>query len=213
MVPTDCDLRGLSSMMLDLGLLTSDLAALSTGEEFKAAVLLYGATYEQVPAGSLPNDDRLLAFLSRTGTLWPQVRDMALRGWVQCSDGRLYHAVTADKVLHAWIGRLKQRVASGVGNETRWNTGFDRAAVEAQIATAMQYLFRVDPTSAELARWLKKNPGGIPSGNPGGSPSGTPGGTPKPVPPRSQVEVEAKGQNPSQEEGSNVVQLGSEARA
>lgn len=110
MTPPECDLRGLPFMPLDVVRLgDSDLFALSTGDEFKAAVALWCKSWLQVPAASLPNDDRILAHLSGTGSRWPKVRAMALRGWVECSDGRLYHPVVAEKARHAWKQREQQR--------------------------------------------------------------------------------------------------------
>ena len=86
------------AMPLDvLRLRDSDLAALSSGDEFKAAVLLWCVAWHQVPAASLPNDDRLLARYSGTGALWRKVKAEALRGFVECDDGRLYHATIAEK--------------------------------------------------------------------------------------------------------------------
>jgi hypothetical protein len=110
LTPPDCDLRGLPFMPLDVvRLIDSDLAALSTGEEFKAAVTLWCKAWLQVPAASLPDDDRILAHLSGAGPRWKRVKDMALRGFVLCSDGRWYHSVIAEKAAEAWAFRLKQR--------------------------------------------------------------------------------------------------------
>ena len=110
LTPPECDLRGMTYMPLDVvRLLDSDLFALSTGDEFKAAVALWAKAFLQVPAGSLPDDDRILAHLSSTGRQWAEVRDMALRGWVRCSDGRLYHPVVAEKANEAWRARIAHR--------------------------------------------------------------------------------------------------------
>ena len=90
-------------------LIDSDLTALSSGEEFKAAVILWCKCWHQVPAASLPDDDRLLAHLCGFGKdikAWKKVREMALRGFVKCSDGRLYHCVISEKAIEA--GRAKQ---------------------------------------------------------------------------------------------------------
>src|SRR5262249_23249587 len=68
------------------------------------------ASWHQVPAASLPDDDRVLAQLAGYGRVireWQKVRDGALRGWVKCSDGRLYHPVVAEKALAAWASRQK----------------------------------------------------------------------------------------------------------
>lgn len=117
MTPPDCDLRGLPYMPLDVvRLIDSDLFALSTGDEFKCAMALWCKSWLQVPAASLPDDDRILAHLSSAGMGWQNVRAMSLHGWVKCSDGRLYHPVLAEKALVAWRQRLVQR---GKANK-RW---------------------------------------------------------------------------------------------
>jgi hypothetical protein len=90
-------------------LFDSDIFALSTGDEFKAAFTLWGKAFLQVPAGSLPDDDRILAHLTGTGNRWAKLRPMALRGWIKCSDGRLYHPVVTEKALEAWEGRMAMR--------------------------------------------------------------------------------------------------------
>lgn len=110
MTPPDCDLRGLPFMQLDVvRMMDSDLFALSSGDEFKAAIALWCKAWLQVPAASLPDDDRVLAHLSCAGTKWKKVKSMALRGWMKCADGRLYHPVVAEKALHAWKARVTQR--------------------------------------------------------------------------------------------------------
>lgn len=121
MTPADCDLRGLPFMPLDVVRLgDSDLVALSTGDEFKAAVMLWCKSWLQVPAASLPDDDRILAHLSGTGQRWGRVKAVALRGWVLCTDGRLYHPVVAEKAREAWSYRLRQRERSMRANAVRW---------------------------------------------------------------------------------------------
>jgi hypothetical protein len=90
----------------------SDLAAESTPEECWAALLLWGAAWQQVPAASLPDNDRVLANLAGYGRVveaWLKVRAGALRNFILCSDGRLYHPVVAEKALTAWTGKLTQR--------------------------------------------------------------------------------------------------------
>lgn len=109
----DCDLRDFPFMPLDVvRLRDSDLAALETPEACWAAVLLWCASWHQVPAASLPDDDRVLANLAGFGRVvkeWQRIRDGALRGWVKCSDGRLYHPVVADKANDAWESRVAFR--------------------------------------------------------------------------------------------------------
>lgn len=106
-----CDCRGLGFMPLEVvRLVDSDLAALSTGDEFKAAVLLWARSWTQVPAASLPDDDRILARLAGYSLAeWLTLREMALKGWLKCSDGRLYHPLIADLASEAYAKRRSQK--------------------------------------------------------------------------------------------------------
>lgn len=120
MTPADCDLRDFTWMPLDVvRLLDSEMFALSTGDEFKAAVALWCKAWSQLPAGSLPANERVLAHLSSAGVRWAKVRDMALRGWVECSDGRLYHPVVSVKASEAWTNKLAQRARTEAARAAR----------------------------------------------------------------------------------------------
>jgi hypothetical protein len=68
MVPAECVLRDLPAIMLERTFPTSSLAALASADQFRAAVLLYFATYDEVPAGSLPDEPALLAQKARLTT-------------------------------------------------------------------------------------------------------------------------------------------------
>lgn len=113
LTPPNCDLRDFPFMPLDVvRLRDSDIAALSSGEEFRSAVLLWCASWHQIPAASLPNDDTILAQLAGFGRVakeWKKVKDGALRGWILCGDNRLYHPVIAEKANDAWVAKLTQR--------------------------------------------------------------------------------------------------------
>lgn len=113
MTPQDCDLRDFSFMPLDVvRLRDSTLAIKATGEEFRAAVLLWCASWHQTPAGSLPDDDAELATFAGFGRVvkeFKKIKVGAMRGWVKCADGRLYHPVIAEKVTEAWNGKLRQQ--------------------------------------------------------------------------------------------------------
>ncbi len=108
-----CDLRDFAFMPLDVvRLRDSDIAALSNGDEFRCAVLLWCASWHQIPAASLPDDDAILSQLAGYGRVvkeWQKVRAGSLRGWIKCSDGRLYHPVVAEKANDAWEAKLQQR--------------------------------------------------------------------------------------------------------
>src|SRR5690606_21602992 len=56
--------------------------------------------------------DRTLASLAGFGRAvseWTKHREGALRGWIKCSDGRLYHPVVAEKAMEALKAKLEQR--------------------------------------------------------------------------------------------------------
>lgn len=113
LTPPDCDLRDFSFMPLDVvRLRDSDMALTQTPESCWAAVLLWCASWHQIPAASLPDDDRILSNLAGYGRVvkeWKKVKTGAMHGWVKCSDGRLYHKVVAEKAGDAWDGKLRQR--------------------------------------------------------------------------------------------------------
>lgn len=113
LTPVDCDLRDFPFMPLDVvRLRDSDIAAISSGDEFRCAVLLWCASWHQIPAGSLPDDDIVLSQFAGFGRVvkaWKKLRNGSLRGWVKCSDGRLYHPVVAEKAVEAWTSRVKFR--------------------------------------------------------------------------------------------------------
>ena len=126
LTPIDCDLRDFDFIPLDATrLLDSDLFALATGDEFKAAIALWCKSWTQIPAASLPDDDRVLAHLSGAGSKWKKVKDMALRGFIKCADGRLYHCVVAEKANEAWAKKLSYRERSKKGNSKRWGSQKD----------------------------------------------------------------------------------------
>jgi hypothetical protein len=136
-VPADCDLRSFPYLPLDVvRLRDSRLAATATGDEFRAAVLLWCASWHQIPAASLPTDDRELAALAGYGRDlkgWMKVRAMALHGWVLHADGRIYHPVVAEKAAEAWRQRQMQKAKA----EKRWgNAASPGAGTAAADATA-----------------------------------------------------------------------------
>ncbi|MFO1183442.1 MAG: DUF1376 domain-containing protein [Bauldia sp.] len=104
--PASTDLRDLPFMPLDVGRLRdSELAGIASAEAFRACVLSWCVAWHQVPAGSLPDDDAVLARLlgfGRNVKSWRRVRAAGgLHGWFRCSDGRLYHPIVAEKVAYA----------------------------------------------------------------------------------------------------------------
>lgn len=114
LTPADCDLRGMEWMPLfGARLFSSDFDAKANDAEFRVAVHLWWACWQQVPAGSLPDDDYILcrlAGLGRDMKSWKKLRaGNALYGFVLCSDGRLYHRVQAKQAIEAWERRISER--------------------------------------------------------------------------------------------------------
>ena len=126
LTPADCDLRDFAFMPLDVHrLLSSETWILGSDSEKIAALSLWLASWHQIPAASLPNSDKMLAHLSGAGSAWKRVRAHALRGWVECDDGRLYHRTVAEKANEAWQKKLSQRERSKKGNAARWGSRGD----------------------------------------------------------------------------------------
>ncbi len=103
------DLRDFPWMPLDVQRVRASTTAQQSGDAFRAAVLLWCAAWHEVPAGSLPNSEKLIAGMAgyhvQNGHLpdeWLAIREAALRGFKQHSDGRLYHRVIVTKAIEAW---------------------------------------------------------------------------------------------------------------
>lgn len=124
LVPADVDLRDYQFMPLDVvRLRDSKIVDEASGDEFRAAVLLWCSSWHQVPAASLPDDDVQLAKFAGYGRVvkeWLKVKAGALHGFIRCSDGRLYHPVVAEKAIEAWAGKRKASSAGKVGANARW---------------------------------------------------------------------------------------------
>lgn len=140
LVPADVDLRGAPGFIIDVErLLASELVAIGTAEEKWGAFMLWCRAYQQTPPGSLPNDERILAAFSGAGARWSKVRDVAIRGFILCSDGRLYHHVLSEQVMRAWKSRKAYRSdqerlrkwrskQKETGSETQSETGFNEVS-------------------------------------------------------------------------------------
>lgn len=119
LTPIDCDCRGLPFMPLEVErLMSSDFMALATGDEFKAGFILWARSWGQIPAASIPADDRILAhWVGRSLEEWLRLKEMALHGWIACDDGRLYHPLIADLAVTAAGKRSAQRERAN----SRWS--------------------------------------------------------------------------------------------
>ena len=120
LVPPDADVRGFKDMPMEVSrLLSSETWIMCTPEERSAAINLWFHSWSQVPAGSLPDNDRVLAHLSMSGERWSEVKEMALRGWVKADDGRLYHTVVCEKVNMMLEVRAQKSAAGRKGGSKR----------------------------------------------------------------------------------------------
>lgn len=113
LTPAECDLQDFPFMPLHVARLRdSDLASEEEPEACWYAVLLWAASWHQIPAGSLPDSDAVLTKLIGLGRdveTFRRHRAGALRGFVKCDDGRLYHPIVAEQALAAWQSKLQQR--------------------------------------------------------------------------------------------------------
>jgi len=112
LVPSGVDLRGMSYMPLFGDRLFKSTTWIEACPEAQVAALRlwWHAFAHEVPAASLPDNERVLA--DHAGLplkAFQRLRPQAMRGWIQCSDGRFYHRVVAEVALEAWSGRVRIR--------------------------------------------------------------------------------------------------------
>lgn len=134
-VPADCDLRDLDGFLLNVErLLASELWALASAEEFRAAMSLWCRAWKQVPAASLPDDERTLAaFAGVSLARWAKVRSMAMRGFDKCADGRLYHRTLAADAMRA-MGAKAKRASEKAAEAERLRAYRERKKAEEEAA-------------------------------------------------------------------------------
>lgn len=130
MLPASCDLRKFPDMPLDVVRLRNSETRIRTkAEAFRAALLIWGSAWHGTPAGSVPDDDVVLSDMAGFGAVvkeWRKVKAEALRGFVKCSDGRLYHPVIVAKAIPAWRALLERRHQTECG---RMKKDYQRRAV------------------------------------------------------------------------------------
>lgn len=169
--PENCDLRDFPRMMLDIQRLrNSPFDAIADDAAWRAGLNLWMSAWHAIPAASLESEEAALckaAGLGRDLRTWKRIRAAAMRGWVLCNDGRLYHETVAEIALEAWLEKLAQRLSSGAGNAKRWGTVFDPAPVEAEIGKAIALLAALNPDAKAIPkasrRLSRPRPGGTSS--------------------------------------------------
>jgi hypothetical protein len=144
LVPPACDCRDLDGFMLNVErLMASELVALSTHEEIAAALFLWCRAWKQHPAASLPDDDKVLASFARLPLArFKKIKGAALRGFVRCSDGRLYHRVLAAEAINAFEHLAAIRLA-------RVQTGILPPSVPCEESTGQRTNHRARPGAGQ----------------------------------------------------------------
>lgn len=124
-VPADCDLRDYRFMPLEVARLRRSKAWLICRRRPQLGfymVNLWAASWHEVPAASLEDDDDVLCDAAMCSPeTWQKVKADVLRGWVKCSDGRIYHPVVAEKALEGWETKNKQRKMTSAATTARLN--------------------------------------------------------------------------------------------
>ncbi len=151
LTPKNCDLRDFQFMPMDVRrLLTSETWVTGSADEKCAAMSLWLESWHQVPAASLPDNEKMLAHLSGAGSKWKKVKPHVLRSWTEGGDGRLYHPVVAEKALEAWIEKLSLAIAGNTGNAKRWQIAIDSSALQSSLREAVEQLKIIAPRSKSL---------------------------------------------------------------
>lgn len=163
LTPPGCDLRDFPHTPLFRSrLFGSTFHARATDAEWRAGVTLWLKSWDQVPAGSLPMDDIdlcRLAELARDMKTWRKVKDGALRGWVECDDGRFYHPVVAEGINNAIEHKVKQRLKTAKARIAALEKHLKEAKTDDDIARITDEIERIRQTvSQSLSQTLSQAP-------------------------------------------------------
>lgn len=112
--PTDTRAKGWRFELDHERIAQSSTWALAGAEGRPWLLMLWMTAWQQVPCGSLPDDEEVIAALiGCPAKAWPKLRKALMRGWQQAEDGRLYHATITERVLEMVEQRSKtaKRVA------------------------------------------------------------------------------------------------------
>jgi hypothetical protein len=123
LVPPEVDLRDYGYMPLEVRRLLTSESWIEWADHPRAAhaaICLWCESWHQVPAASLPDNDKVMARLAMCGVEdWAAIKATVLRGWIKCSDGRLYHGVVAEKAIEAWEHKRRKRERTKAATEAR----------------------------------------------------------------------------------------------
>ena len=98
----------------------SDTWALAKPETRPWLLMLWMVAWEQVPCGSLPADDELIAAkIGMSGKIFEKHKRVIMRGWWEADDGRLYHNVIVQRVEEMLVKRGKDAVRAAKSRANR----------------------------------------------------------------------------------------------
>lgn len=111
-VDAEISLIGLPFMMVHVLRLKKSKAWLACKKKPALAYYLMNlwmAAWYEEPAASIEDDEDALADAAGcTDKQWREMKEILLRGWVKCSDGRLYHPFLCELAEEAWHGRRSE---------------------------------------------------------------------------------------------------------
>ncbi|WCM21394.1 HNH endonuclease [Paraburkholderia bryophila] len=82
----------------------SDTWALATPEIRPWLLMLWTVAWQQVPCGSMPSEDELIAArLGMRVAPFKKARHVLMRGWCMAEDRRLYHETITERVLEKLV--------------------------------------------------------------------------------------------------------------
>jgi hypothetical protein len=142
LVAADVDLRNFGFMPLWIAPLRQSKAWLRCKRRPELAFYLmnlWTRVWHEVPAGSIEDDDDVLADAAGIAPAdWPALREEVMRGWVKCSDGRLYHSFIADLANTAWQSKeaLRQRMQKAREAKAQRNASSDTGTKTGSTAEA-----------------------------------------------------------------------------
>ncbi len=130
--PSDTKAKGWRFELDIEQIMQSDTWAVASPEMRPWLLMIWTVSWQQVPCGSLPNDDEIIA--ARIGmklTQFTKNKTILLRGWKLADDGRLYHQTITQQVLMMMETKNRERDRKAAyrakmsGNVPRDNAGTD----------------------------------------------------------------------------------------
>jgi hypothetical protein len=108
----------------------SDTWALAPQDVRPWLLMLWSVSWQQVPCGSLPGEDAIIAArIGMKAAAFAKNKAVLLRGWVLADDGRLYHPTITQRVLSMLEAKQKEkdrkaayraRMSASVPRDNHW---------------------------------------------------------------------------------------------